>query len=1215
MKKFLVIGCGGSGAATQAYMIDHLKAFLKTIDPTITKLPEAWQFVTVDVPLVPESGPAGLPNVVEAGGTYISVGSSQNYPAFDQGLSQALGKQRVLGEIATWASRSPETRDTPISAGAGQYRGIGRVLTIQHLPKIREQLEMALQRIRNSNRELEELNIKHANDATSMADEKPLVFIVSSMAGGAGASMFLDIARLLTTLDGVQSTETATFMYTPEVFEKLPADATVGQWPNALAMFGEAVAAQFGTAAEHDTRLFDAMGVGGSPQRTSIGRMIPVGGRMGGQGAMFGDGSPGAVYRGLGRALAALMTSDKASSSFRSYTLANTGAIASDRSLHGWGDSHDPDADFIPWGSMGYAQLSMGRDRYSEYAAQRLSRSAFDRLLHGHIDPDNPATGTEQLDERLRERLPLLLRDVELPGEIAFSQPNPQTIDHWLQTMFRNHADPTLNQINQLLRDAIPSGDGMKSAEWKSLIQSRLSDPGLAQKVQAVVGSETYRTVHEYADYFADKLTGELEQHLARSGVPYLEELIKRLREAMRDRLIPMLELRAQSRQAMRPLNPPANMESLLQPLNGRGTVNNSTQILDSIISAYQGQLRDYFSATVAGGLAGVLKDFHTSALSPLARELENTHKDLLQAEATTKTETKFSDVASDEPKDWPRDRDERVDKRFFGSANEIVISKVEEFDNEYETHISATQKSVDADIRTTEEAIGSAVREIILGIWETEAAVKAPNDTLAPQKLEGATTGNRMGWIARDLTEPVHGVGERREARAATFDIKVRPKDLLSRARLWIERPNKPFSDFIDVDLRSYLTRDHAPNNAEYQNRVDRLRSAFSHAIDNARPLAAVSEPMVHKASRGAGGVQYRYSFSEIPFEGMDVQDQLRNLLVDNRSLNESTMNTFDGAQTQSDKIRALEVFGAYPSYTPIVFSSLLPHIAEDWDGRSGEKESFWTLRRARPLPAALPLSNAERKAMVAGWLIGQATGRIFVDQLGTAGAVAYIFDDARNEWVSFPRVLLTPPRQMKASYDWMPAVIESVLLAYAHSHEIPPGGEIADSFRPYHLLRGLYDTGYQGPTTGDVRHPAILRLAEWLRTAKQPPVGTGEVAPETMEARFEKASQLFNSHRGLSRNFIPSTAGGFIPGMAAEEKPYADVTQREVAKAMPLYRDLAPDVAEMTEELLQKLDRALVEARQPAAQQSAMNPPQTPPAPSDNIPGLPGLPGGDLL
>ena len=60
MHKVLVVGCGGSGAKTLAYMMDQLKTTLaerlpdRYDSPKDVELPRAWQFVSVDVPTVPE---------------------------------------------------------------------------------------------------------------------------------------------------------------------------------------------------------------------------------------------------------------------------------------------------------------------------------------------------------------------------------------------------------------------------------------------------------------------------------------------------------------------------------------------------------------------------------------------------------------------------------------------------------------------------------------------------------------------------------------------------------------------------------------------------------------------------------------------------------------------------------------------------------------------------------------------------------------------------------------------------------------------------------------------------------------------------------------------------------------------------------------------------------------------------------------------------------
>ena len=72
MRRFLVVGCGGSGGATLAFIMDQLRSELHAAG--IEKLLAGWQFVQIDVPSAPETGPEGLANVPEQGGTYIGCG-------------------------------------------------------------------------------------------------------------------------------------------------------------------------------------------------------------------------------------------------------------------------------------------------------------------------------------------------------------------------------------------------------------------------------------------------------------------------------------------------------------------------------------------------------------------------------------------------------------------------------------------------------------------------------------------------------------------------------------------------------------------------------------------------------------------------------------------------------------------------------------------------------------------------------------------------------------------------------------------------------------------------------------------------------------------------------------------------------------------------------------------------------------------------------------
>ena len=1165
-----MVGCGGSGAVTQAYIIDQLKAYLRQVDPERTELPAAWQFVSIDAPLTAEPGPAGLANVPQAGGQYIGVGNSLHYNQFEQGLSQQLARTGSLGEIATWATSEPESLNLPIDRGAGQRRALGRMLTIQNLEKIHDGLRSAMDRLNRmeTNAELNELNYKISGRRSDVTDSEPIALIIGSMAGGSGASMVFDVARLISTLPGNMPSRTAVFMMSPEVFESLSEDDRRGMWPNSLAMFGEA-------SVVHDRAIFKAMGLSVTPKAASFARLFPIGARMGGNRSKFGDGTPAAIYRGLGRALAALMTSSKALNSFTQYTLGNSGVIEGSRSILGWGSPTKMTWSDIPWGSMGYAQLSMGRDRYAEYAAQRLARSSFERLLEGHLSADDPSTGKEQLDKRLHERMPEFLGNCLLPLQMS-GRLGANDVYPWLASVFgHSFSAPAANEAVRSIRQALPAGDGMKSKDWADLVRSRLQD--FAGPVDKLLTDRAYETVHRFADEFADRVIGEVEKDLSRYGVPFVEEVVDRLAEMLQEQLVPQLRVFVQSAAGMNPMAPTQQLETLLQPLNARGTVNGSAQIADNIAASYSTRFSQYHLLQVAQVLTDVLDDFRGSVLVRLKRSLENVHADLDHDNERKDVNLNLADVATSDPVAWPRDGEEKIDDRFRSSANEILITETDKFASDYEAHMLGTMQATVRDLRTFDEARSAATHEIIMGDWDTQGGVKAPNNTLCPALGPESGPGNRAGWVSKHLTRPPRDAGEKRESRAATFEPRLRPADLIERTRMWIARPAKPFSDFIGVDLRSYLTRDAAANDAEYDSRVNRLHDAFYKALHQARPLAAVSSEMLNRVY-GIGREQYHFNFSEIPLDGLEAGARLAEIIQNDSTRDEATITTFEKAITTDKRVFSIDVFGSYPNYSPVVFSSLFPHIAEDWIGRGGNSESFWELRRARPLPAALPLTDDERRAMVAGWHIGVLTGRIYISGLGTAAAAAHIFDDAQNEWVPFPPKLLTPPSKFRGNEDWMPAVIESVLLAYADVQSAPAGGRIGDSLRPYRLLRELYDDGVEGPTTGALDHSVVKILAEWLATGKDPQSESG-VSPHgaTLEERKAKAGEILRGARAKASHFLSGAGRSALPGARGTDRPWSYVVDRRYAAEMPLYRDLADDVDYMAAELLKRLEEAV--------------------------------------
>ncbi|KHO30560.1 tubulin-like doman-containing protein [Corynebacterium minutissimum] len=1195
MKKFLVVGCGGSGAKTLAFMMDQLKAELRSIDPDMTELPKAWQFVNIDVPLEEEAGPQKLPNVTQNGGQYVGIGSRQNYNTFDEGVSSILGRSGKLGEIATWATRNPASNDVKLADGAGQYRAIGRMLTLPHLKEIRQSLKAAVDEMftQEAIQELNRLNYKQTKLDSDTGDSQPVVLVVSSMAGGAGASMFLDVCRVLTTIPNVNPQGTLVFMYTPEIFSDNKADDMAGAWPNSLAMFGEVVAAQMGNSSKHDRAIFEAFDMGNPPEGQTFGRIFPIGSKMGTTSARFGDGSAMSIYRGLGRALAGLMASTKASDNLVSYALTNTPAGDGGRRFFGW-DSPTGGTPWgrLPWGSLGYAQVSMGRDRFAEYSSQRLARSAFERLFNGHLDPQNPEAGEMQIAKKLEERLPNAFSSITLdPSWAHGGQIDSGSVWNWLNSVFGGQAQQAADSATKYLQNYIPVGQGRNVNEWRDEFEGNMADPRNEQAIASVLNNAAYDIVYRYANFFTDSVLATVEGELAAVGVPYVREMLSKITDVLTnsDRLMPVLGEYSGYYQNTRVLTKPEGADPILSPLTGKGQMTDPTPTVNALMGLYYNQFYSYALMAIAHLLKDVLQDYADENLFHLKRELADAHAVLEKAVSKRAETNKLADVRTDEVNAWPTEIDEVVETRFKGAENEIMLTDVNSFIVDYKDQMLRTiqgQQST-ADVTNYEQAYPFAVRSVIRGEWESLDAAQAPNDTLAPQKRTNDAYSNRAGWVSKYLSRHPQ-TGESRESQRAHYHAKIRPTDLLERSRQWINRRDYEFQKFNSVDLRRYLTLTPDINEVEHAERQRRFVEAFQLALSYARPLAAVNDDMVQRIH--GKSVQYTYSFSDIPFAELGsaesgIAAQLESVL--NRpEIDGPSSVALRNSLNMSDHVQHIEIFGSYPNYSPIVFSSMFNYIAKDIEKQDNFDGSWWSERRTRPLPAALPLTETERQAMVAGWIIGRITGRVYISNPDASNAAAHIFDDTDggvNNWVDFPNPMLISPRRMIKKSDWMSSVLESIFIAYAKVQENGPHG-FASSLYPYQLLRGLFDDGLDFAHSGASTHPVVHRLAQFLASGEVPNRGT---VGTSIQDRYETfVAELDKFARGAD-HFVPGHTNA-LPGQGRANKPFAEIRSREVASMTPYYRDLAEDVIAMVPVIRNYLDQAKTVAENPVAQPS---------------------------
>lgn len=1158
MRRFLLVGCGGSGGATLAYMMDQLRSDLAALG--IDRMPAGWQFVHVDVPTSADTKLEGVGSVPDQGGRYIATGSATGtYATLDHALSQRLKGAQALSTIATWAPREPEQVRTPPSTGAGQYRAVGRVITLNRVGQLVEGLQRTWEELASVQTltEMERLGAEHRVLGAFDRRDVPIVLVVGSMAGGAGASMTLDVCRLLTLIPGVSPGLMGVFMASADVFEELPEAARFGTRANALAMLGEIVAAQAGAARQHDVEILRALGYSaGAGVEVPFARVFPVGRYLGDQATVIGDGTKEAVYRALGRGLAALVESDVAHRGFIQFDLGNTGSPAGDRGYLGWGVQWDQ----LPWGSFGYAALSMGRDRYAEYAAQRIARAAVDRLLDGHLQEGSGPSGNEELQALLDSQWPHVLRSVELPNPKADPGKGGNAVGPWFTQQALPEGEVGRRVAAVLDTEVVPhlaSPEGHESRQWVTVLRTQLASRRGA--VTAAASTNAYDWAYGWHQALARRTIATVEQAVGLHGLPYAAALVQRLREHVEHLISGLHDLGTHAQPSVRTV-PPA-FDEITGGL--KGVLTNGQAILAKVMDLVRAETRTQVYAQSAELAAQSLASFATDVLQPLGEALQESYRLLGLARESEVRDESVAHLATDYYRAWPAEHDAGVPLRFTRADSEVLLTDPETFPPQFEADVRAAATATAGATSTFVDARRWAASAVISGRWETTAPGGAPGGLLE----QSATWRSRVFTADPETGTPI--VPAR-----ARFDLHARPAELLDRARRLVATPDASFSRYASVSLAEYARGDDVPESGrEARNRE--LVGKFREALGLARPLISVSSDAVGALHIEQKDVSFRFKFSTLPFTDPTLREQLQKVLEAHPALERST---FDGFRTAlsgaPEGVTRVDIFGSYMNYSPLAFDSVLRSVARQWAQTPAyQRGEFWKWRRARPLPASLPMGDVERQAMVTGWFLAQVTGDLRIPE-EPYGDPVQIWDPETRSWLDFPHPLLTPPESFLQPFDWLPAVLESVLLAYARSSEPP----VMSTLRPYQVLRATYDDGESGPREGAmVTLAGQKRLAEWLESGRSRSGGTSRVrgidTATTPRERAEAAKAFLRKpHEVASVHFMPRGQDG-APG----DGQFSAVGDRAQAAVTPIFRDIAPDVRRACERIERLLDGAL--------------------------------------
>ena len=923
LRPMLFVGCGGSGVKTVRLIRRKVEQALRFGGYT-GPFPKAWQFLAFDVP-ANEDSPAALKSV--DGVRY--VGLAENFATYkgdngaDSRLANAAG---AATDFLTWRP-DPEGVHANIVIGAGQQRAVGRVVTALFHAKAAPVINQATEACTTSNAELVNCARQLGFDVVGAeAMPSPLVVLVSSLGGGAGSGMFLDVADMLRMSaqagDMWLQTNLCGVLFDPSVFDEDGHGVTGGVPPNSLAAVSEMVAGQWAPWQP-------------SPMLTSFtGELGNFGGveyafLVGSTNGKVSFESPMAVYDATAEALATWVVNPDVATRVESFTLGNwaENPAQSTIPLHGGADTR------LPLSSFGFARVSLGTPRFAAYAEERITRLAVAALLkRPRIDESANPLITEAEAARLR---------VAADGYRLVE-------DSLSRCGLNEHTEPDGRvDFNEVL-DAIRERDLLMAdvAELQKKASGAVNDPknivaqlenatshlfaGLPQKY---VARHRMRAI-EWAVKVQDDVVDEILRVAAVEGISVAIELAEQMGNRV-SRVFPEQLVAEKALLAKRGTWGTRGQVLLASKVKGaipEGLRKKMQELVYSLaFTTIESDLRDV--------CAELLRDMGSGFFGPLVNELRECAASLKADQGTQQ----YQMLADGE-----------VPAHLRPAPTERSMIAVGDFPSLFTSTLEATSSTVEA-----------SVVDVIGGRFGTSRTWRYADPAVRPFGI----TAWRPSLVA-DLPEP--GVPS-----PVKLDVRLSLAALRNRSRHWLVADQQtPVGALMAMSLNQYVN-DPKVSEAKRKARGEQLASLLAECFDLAAPLAEVNGAWATSTFSLVAGRLYSYDLTHIPLSpGSHGYAEVSKVLA-------ARLNTNDPDKYfRVEPTSSIEVFSTLRPLGPSAFQSLVFPIVQSWRNSVGTHPrgdgTFWRHRRARSLVDSLALPRDIRITLARGWTTARILGRV---------------------------------------------------------------------------------------------------------------------------------------------------------------------------------------------------------------------------------------------
>ena len=1010
LKPLLIIGLGGSGGKTIRSMKQALTRKLESVRYE-DGLPAAWQFLQIDTTIDGVSFPAPM---LPADEVHVVVPSGAGFAQVLASITSRGTNSDQHGMLTGWGI---PTSAVAIGAGAGQTRAIGRQVGVANSAKTLQALQGAIAKMKSPTALAELASVAKALGARS-PEVKPQAFIISSLAGGSGAGMFMDVAELLkraTPEDWGQ--EAISFLYTAEVFNSLgAAGANVSK--NSLGAMNELVASKWVGISERSELLYSKLGLvaGNSSGKNEYGCKgnILVGARNS-AGTDIRNGVDGAgmdeVFLTIGEALAGAVSNDDISEFLMQQAFVNITQTESAIDISGL-SPEDAENPTLAAAGIGFGQMTLGADRIVDYVADALTKRQVEKLLWPELTPALLKGGIsvrELIQEKSDEIWPNFLLDSGLDERGSQNQIVDALLPEQAQERIKQYVNGIIKKNVAATARPLATFSRAIWSEWETESSTFLT----------TVKNEMSSKAQKWVPSIQEKLRDQISNELMLNGYAVLTNLTERLEVELREHVMPeLLRDHNEFSNAISGFDQQVfnkRVNEIADGLTGVSTQNGPffEKLSQSLTRVLEFQVNSHVNALSASLVQDLLSFF----ITPLKEQLKDARFTLQKIQKADLLPNGSKNPYMNYP-DWATGV---VPNRYKSRTIERILIDSTDYESTYDFYASKDSQGA--------PAFQQSVSAALLG----KKMNPMPGDP-NPQSLITVSSP----WITsvRDAQGTMGAAVSKSE-----WNFHTDIAELSERNRRWLKHEDSTFGKFTNMSIRTFVGAEGEGPQIRDQ-RETKFAKEYQAMLALAQPLILLNPNALSHILAASDGQKANTNMlrsNKIPFAASSNVGQACTRVLQQSGFNPADpsfdQDWFDAGSNDSTMFAASTTQASLPAWA---FASLTEPILEQVAQSKNDPKTwiqFWKGRRTRPLIESIPFETEMRRSMITGWFVATLCGMRKVETV-PAGRTVQIWNPTLQTpgWSTFPSPLLNTHLEDNKRTSWvLPQLLVSAGLALA--------------------------------------------------------------------------------------------------------------------------------------------------------------------------------------